>query len=104
MSNSRRLCPEPEVVNVFTQESIPRNRIRHAKNRFLGSLEGLQIRALLWIRAIGTVQYGIREQRWYFKKLESTGSLFLGIDPSGGIDSDMELIPCWNRLLLYKIF
>jgi hypothetical protein len=27
---------------------------------------------------------------WYFRKLIATGSLFLGIDSSGGIDSAME--------------
>ncbi len=51
-------CPEPVFVNVYgAQESIPRNRFcqydkqgyvpaRQAGNRFLGSLKGLQIRAL----------------------------------------------------------
>ncbi len=28
---------------------------------------------------------------------EATGSLFLGFDSSGGIDSAIELIPCSNR-------
>jgi hypothetical protein len=38
---------EPVFVNVYgAQESIPRNRFRQAGNRFLGSLKGLQIRAL----------------------------------------------------------
>ncbi len=32
----------------------------------------------------------------------ATGSLFLGIDSSGGVDSDMEFIPCRNRFLMYK--
>jgi hypothetical protein len=31
-------------------------------------------------------------QRYYFIKLMNTGSLFLGIDSSGGIDSAVELI------------
>jgi hypothetical protein len=39
--------PEPVFLNVFgAQESIPRNRFLQAVNRFLGSLKGLQIRAL----------------------------------------------------------
>jgi hypothetical protein len=33
-----------EFVNVLE----PKNRFRHAENRFLGSLKGLQIRALMW--------------------------------------------------------
>ncbi len=37
--------PEPEFVIVKHNESIPRNRVRQAGNRFLGSLKGLQIRA-----------------------------------------------------------
>jgi hypothetical protein len=64
--NSGRYCykkdPEPVLVNVYgAQESIPRNQFRqwwvgttitvvvsarHAGNRFLGSLKGLQRRAL----------------------------------------------------------
>jgi hypothetical protein len=32
-----------------------------------------------------------QEQRWYFRKLMATGSLFLGIDSSGGIDSVMKI-------------
>ncbi len=35
-------------------------------------------------------------QRWYSRKLIAIGSLFLGIDSSGG------LIPPWNWFLLYK--
>ena len=38
---------EPVSVNVYgAQESIPRNRFHQAGNRFLGSLNSLQIRAL----------------------------------------------------------
>jgi hypothetical protein len=38
------LYPEPEFVNVSgAQESVSRNRIRQARNRFLGSLKGLKI-------------------------------------------------------------
>ena len=32
-------------------------------------------------------------QRWYFRKLMATCSLFQDLDSSGGIDSNMELIP-----------
>ncbi len=32
-------------------------------------------------------------QRWYFRKLMAIGSLFLGIDSLGGIDSAIEFIP-----------
>jgi hypothetical protein len=35
-----------------------------------------------------------QEQRWYFRKLMATGSLFLGID------SVMKLMPRQNRFLL----
>ncbi len=41
-------------------------------------------------------------QRWYFRKLMATGSLFLCIYSSGGIDSAMELIPCQNQFLVYE--
>ncbi len=38
--------PEPVFVNMYgAQESIQTNRFRQAGNRFLGSLNGLQIRA-----------------------------------------------------------
>jgi hypothetical protein len=41
------LTPEPVFVNVYgAQQSIPRNLFRQTGNRFLGSLKGLQIRAL----------------------------------------------------------
>ncbi len=45
-----------------------------------------------------------RRQRWCFRKLFSSGGLFLGIDSSGRIDSDMKLIPCRNRFFLYQNF
>ncbi len=40
--------------------------------------------------------------RCYFSKLMATGSLFLGIESSGGIDSPIELIPRRNRFLLHN--
>ncbi len=43
-------------------------------------------------------------QRWYFRKIMATASLFLGIDSPGGIDCDVELIPRRNRFLLYENF
>ncbi len=42
--------------------------------------------------------------RMYFRKLMAIGSLFLGIDSSGGIDYAMELIPRRNIVLLYENF
>jgi hypothetical protein len=41
-----------------------------------------------------------RGQRLFFRKSMASGSLFLGIDLSGRIDSAMELIPSSNRLLM----
>jgi hypothetical protein len=45
-------------------------------------------------------------RRGYFRKVVATGSLFVGIDFSGRMDSAMELIPHRNRffLFLYKNF
>jgi hypothetical protein len=38
---------EPKFVNVYgALDSTPRNRFRQAGNRFLGSLKGIQVRAL----------------------------------------------------------
>jgi Na+/H+-dicarboxylate symporter len=42
--------------------------------------------------------------RWYFRKLMATGSLFLGINSSGGIHSAIELIPRRNQFFLYENF
>jgi hypothetical protein len=42
-------------------------------------------------------------QRGRFRKLIATGSLILGIDFSGNVDSAIELIPRRNRLLLMQI-
>jgi hypothetical protein len=42
--------------------------------------------------------------RWYFRKLKATGSLFLDINSSLGIDSTMELIARRNRFILYEDF
>jgi hypothetical protein len=40
--------------------------------------------------------------RWYFRKLIGTaGSLFHGIDSSGGINSAMELIPLRKKGGIY---
>jgi len=43
-------------------------------------------------------------RRGYFRKVVATGSLFVGIDFSGRMDSAMELIPRRNRFFLYKNF
>jgi hypothetical protein len=57
---------------------------------------------LVLYEALTTLWGGLwLEQRLYFKKLMATGSLFLGIDSSGGIDSVMALIPRRNRFLLH---
>ncbi len=53
--STRQKHPEPVFVNVYgAQESIPRNQFRQVWNRFLGSLKGLQIRALINAYHTGT--------------------------------------------------
>ncbi len=47
---------------------------------------------IFWPRCV-YVQYLKSVQRWYFRKLITIGSLFLGMDSSGGINSAVELIP-----------
>jgi hypothetical protein len=48
--------PEPVFVNIYgAQESIPRNRLRQAGDRFLGYLKDLQIPSLGFLKVKNTV-------------------------------------------------